>query len=158
MTNDPSAPRPAGLNRRRWFALGFGAAAAAAVGLIGRELWRFFHPPGPPPRIPDGASTIAGLESDFAPGFGREIRFASRHAIVFRTRDGAWKAFDATCTHKYCTVMWNPKQEAIICPCHQGRFDLQGRPVAGPPKAPLDPLDVVLREGRVIVTKPMPRV
>jgi len=44
-------------------------------------------------------------------------------------------ALDLTCTHLGCRVA----KDAIglACPCHGSRFDRDGRPVAGPARAPL---------------------
>ena len=40
------------------------------------------------------------------------------------------------CTHFGCRVVWEPARgQRYRCPCHQGWFDADGRPVAGPPTA-----------------------
>jgi Rieske Fe-S protein len=46
-------------------------------------------------------------------------------------------AFSAKCTHEGCTVTFLPGQSVIWCPCHDGRFDLNGRVLSGPPPRPL---------------------
>ena len=46
-------------------------------------------------------------------------------------------AFSAKCTHEGCTVTFQPEQSVIWCPCHDGRFDLHGRVLSGPPPQPL---------------------
>jgi isorenieratene synthase len=37
------------------------------------------------------------------------------------------------------------------CPCHAGQYDRDGRPVAGPPPRPLEPLDVLVTEAGLIL-------
>ena len=49
------------------------------------------------------------------------------------------------CTHAGCPVALAP-DGGFACPCHGGRFDGAGRPVAGPPEEPLERL-VVIDEG-----------
>ena len=49
-------------------------------------------------------------------------------------------ALSARCTHQGCTVA--QVDEGFSCPCHGGRYDLAGTPVAGPPEHPLQPLVV----------------
>jgi cytochrome b6-f complex iron-sulfur subunit len=46
-------------------------------------------------------------------------------------------AFSAKCTHEGCTVTYLPGQSVIWCPCHDGRFDMAGRVLSGPPPRPL---------------------
>jgi cytochrome b6-f complex iron-sulfur subunit len=46
-------------------------------------------------------------------------------------------AFSAICTHEGCTVTYQPGESVIWCPCHDGRFDLNGRVLSGPPPRPL---------------------
>jgi cytochrome b6-f complex iron-sulfur subunit len=46
-------------------------------------------------------------------------------------------AFSAKCTHEGCTVTFLPGQSVIWCPCHDGRFSLNGRVLSGPPPQPL---------------------
>lgn len=77
---------------------------------------------------------------------------------VFVRRAGEqWQALDGKCTHMGCPVaLIAPRDEpspfgrdegsadggGFRCPCHGGLFDSDGRPIAGPPKAPLARLDV----------------
>lgn len=44
-------------------------------------------------------------------------------------------ALALSCTHLGCRVA--PSATGFACPCHGSRFDRDGRPVAGPARAPL---------------------
>jgi Rieske Fe-S protein len=57
--------------------------------------------------------------------------------LVFEDADGELHALDAKCTHEGCTVRYQPGNAIIWCACHNGRFDLKGRVLAGPPPRPL---------------------
>jgi len=47
------------------------------------------------------------------------------------------KVYSSTCTHLACNVIWREDTQVFECPCHSGRFDSDGRPIAGPPSKPL---------------------
>jgi Rieske Fe-S protein len=49
-----------------------------------------------------------------------------------------------------CEVFWSEPENRYRCRCHEGLFDAQGQPVAGPPPRPLRTLPVTL-EGDVAV-------
>jgi len=72
--------------------------------------------------------------------------------VVVTKRDSAWVAFDARCTHMGCPVSPEAGTEGLYCPCHAGRFDADGVPVSGPPKAPLARL-AVREEGEMLVVE-----
>lgn len=61
--------------------------------------------------------------------------------LVSQPEQGVIKAFDATCTHKGCTV--NAVETTLQCPCHGAAFDpSSGAPIAGPAPSPLAPVEV----------------
>jgi cytochrome b6-f complex iron-sulfur subunit len=70
-------------------------------------------------------------------------RSGTRKIIVFNA-NGELKALDAKCTHEGCTVQFVPGDSNLWCACHNGKFDLDGRVLSGPPPRPL---------GRWIATK-----
>jgi Rieske Fe-S protein len=57
--------------------------------------------------------------------------------LVLEDSGGELHALDAKCTHEGCTVRYRPGDAIIWCACHNGRFDLRGRVLAGPPPRPL---------------------
>jgi Rieske Fe-S protein len=59
--------------------------------------------------------------------------------------------FSSTCTHLACNVVWNQDENAFLCPCHSGRFDRNGQPVAGPPSRPLTVLEHKVEDGSLLV-------
>ena len=44
-------------------------------------------------------------------------------------------ALSSVCPHLGCRVHWEAHNRRFFCPCHNGEFDAQGKPVSGPPKA-----------------------
>ncbi len=41
------------------------------------------------------------------------------------------------CTHLSCTVNWKEEAQVFICPCHDAKFDKDGKVLDGPPPEPL---------------------
>ena len=61
------------------------------------------------------------------------------------------KVFSSTCSHLACNVIWSKDTRMFECPCHTGRFNPHGQPVAGPPKKPLSLLPHKVEEGKLLV-------
>ncbi len=62
--------------------------------------------------------------------------------VLVARRGASWVALDGRCTHMGCPVAPEASTGGFHCPCHDGRFNAEGLPVSGPPKAPLARLDV----------------
>ena len=62
--------------------------------------------------------------------------------------------FSSTCTHLACNVIWRKEKNIFECPCHSGHFDINGRPIAGPPTKPLVALEHKVEEGKLMVMMP----
>jgi Rieske Fe-S protein len=74
-----------------------------------------------------------------------------RVVYLVRTAGAPPRALDSTCTHLGCRTRFNPETMAIECPCHGGRYDINGMVVAGPPPSPLRSLQTRIENGRVLV-------
>lgn len=140
--------RPRDPLRRRildWF---LGLSATGLLGSILYPVARFVSPP----RVPEAAtnSVDAGPVDDpelLDKGF-KIVRFGVEPVILIRAADDDFRALTATCTHLDCIVEYRPEKRLIWCNCHDGRYDLDGRNVGGPPPRPLTPLKVqIARKG-----------
>jgi len=60
-------------------------------------------------------------------------------------------ALSPVCTHLGCLVNWNYLKEQFLCPCHGGRYDIQGNVVGGPPPRPLTRLPMKIKDKQVYV-------
>ena len=58
--------------------------------------------------------------------------------------------FSSTCTHLSCNVIWQEESKIFDCPCHAGRFDIMGQPIAGPPTKPLHALEHKVEDGNLL--------
>lgn len=108
-----------------------------------------------PPKIPEAniSSIRVGSVNEFSSGTGTIFQFGRIPGILIRLANGQFKAFAGTCTHLSCIVQYRDDLNQIWCACHDGRFDLSGRNVSGPPPRPLEEYDVNLEEEEVWVTK-----
>ena len=61
------------------------------------------------------------------------------------------KVFSSTCTHLACNVIWREDAQIFECPCHSGRFDPEGKPIAGPPSKPLSVLEHKVEDENLLV-------
>lgn len=121
--------------RRRALALVGMGLTGAALGCAPRE------PPDRRLRVP-----LASLD-----GAGRvEIEFAGEPAEVVRTASGV-VARSLMCSHFGCRVQWQPQAGRYHCPCHDGAFDRDGRPLSGPPTLPLRLLPAEVSGGTILV-------
>jgi Rieske Fe-S protein len=81
------------------------------------------------------------------------IRFGNKPVSVVRTTSGDVHAFNATCTHLDCTVQFKKELGVIWCACHNGKYDLNGRNISGPPPKPLETYRVVIKNEEIFVSK-----
>ena len=127
-------------------ALGFTAVATGA--LAGVSVAARGSVPAPAPRR--AAGTPVADAASLAPGDALSVSVNGTPALVIRGADGSLTAFDATCTHAGCEVGWRDGE--IRCPCHHARFDpATGEPTRGPARAPLAVLQVVERDGKILL-------
>ena len=129
--------------------LGTGFAGLAVS--IFYPAWRFVFPPKDIRVVEQAAS--AGMVDDYPPNSGKLFRFGNEAALLIRTPDGEFRAFIASCPHLSCNVEYRSDLTQIWCACHDGRFDLTGKNVQGPPPRPLTSLTVQIREGELLVSR-----
>ncbi len=98
-------------------------------------------------------SVNAGKLSSIPNDSGKIVRFGTIPVILIRTPAGDLRAYSAVCTHLNCTVQYRKDMGLIWCACHNGKYDLTGRNIAGPPPRPLEPYRVVVKGDEVIISK-----
>jgi Rieske Fe-S protein len=145
-TGEPSIPA-----RRRFLNYLLGTSIVATLGAILYPVFRFMVPP----EIVEAQSNsvVAGKVNDIAANSGKIFKFGSKPGIVIKTATGEIKAFSASCTHLDCIVQYDPSQKAITCACHNGKYDLTGKNISGPPPRPLEEFTVNVKGDDITVTK-----
>ncbi len=144
-------PRLAPIPRRRFVGVllgsGFLATAVAFLYPIVRYLV--------PPKASDLGSdaVVAGRVGELKPNSGKIFRFGNHPGLLIRTSSGEYRAMSATCTHLSCTVQYRDDLRQVWCACHNGKYDLNGRNVSGPPPRPLEAFEVQVRGDEIFVRR-----
>ena len=103
-----------------------------------------------------GGPTDVGKIEDFPVGKGNVVSVSDKPVIVVNTQAGGIKAYSAICTHLGCIVTWDEGRKLIHCPCHDGIFNpVTGAVVSGPPPLPLSGYESVVRDGKLLIGKPL---
>jgi Rieske Fe-S protein len=130
-----------GTTRRGFLDALLGATAVAALGSVLYPVLRYMKPQ---PQAGAGAPVM--LAGEERARLEREkfviIRMGPSRVIVFEDPARQVRALSARCTHEGCTVKYIPQESCISCACHDGKFDLDGRVISGPPPRPLDRFDI----------------
>ena len=108
-----------------------------------------------PPETAESAvmSVTAGRSDELQPNTGKIFQFGGDPGLIVRTAEGELRAFSARCPHLNCTVQYEPDEKQIVCACHGGVFDLNGKNVAGPPPKPLVTYSVNVRADEIVVSR-----
>lgn len=71
--------------------------------------------------------------------------------IAVRTTNGV-VAYSQVCTHLSCAVVYSKSDNKLLCPCHNGSFNLAGVPIGGPPTRPLPKITIEQRGDQLLAT------
>jgi Rieske Fe-S protein len=96
-----------------------------------------------PPKKIDGAETLL-------PGSSLYFDYPTRNdpAVLLRTSDGEYKAYNRRCSHAGCSVEFDAPRRCLSCPCHKGAYDARmGTVMYGPPRRSLDEIVLQMRAG-----------
>lgn len=139
------------VSRRRFIDLLLAGEFLALAAAVLYPIAKFLFPRSAGEFVPPEVKV--GPPEDILPGTGKLIQMGPKPVLVLRTPEGELRALSAVCTHLNCTVQFRQDLNAIYCACHDGKYDLAGRNVAGPPPRPLDVLAVEVREGTLYVKR-----
>ncbi|RPI06574.1 MAG: plastoquinol--plastocyanin reductase [Ignavibacteriae bacterium] len=128
--------------------------SGGVVAFFGAILYPLFEYLIPPKQAEVEVSSVkAGKLSEIANDSGQIIKFGTKPVILIRTAEGELRAFSATCTHLDCTVQYRKDFGTIWCACHNGKYDLHGKNISGPPPRPLDEMRVVVQGDDILISK-----
>jgi len=152
---DPGTPQsphgPAPVRRRRFIEALLGSGFFLTAAAFFYPVLRFLVPPKESDM--GSGSVVAAKTGELKPNSGKIFRFGSRPGLLVRTAGGEYKAMSATCTHLACTVQYRDDTREVWCACHNGKYDVNGRNVSGPPPRPLEAFEVQVRGDEIFVRR-----
>ncbi|MDN5917104.1 MAG: Rieske (2Fe-2S) protein [Pseudonocardia sp.] len=106
-------------------------------------------PPAAPAPAPVAEEQGLAATSEIPVGSGMVL--ADQGVVITQPAAGEFKAFGVVCPHQGCQVD-KVTDGAISCPCHGSTFALtDGAPTAGPATSPLEPRQVRVTGGHVVL-------
>ena len=139
------------MNRRRFVNVFLGGSLLGTLGSLLYPVIRFLIPPRQAEAVVK--KMAAAKVGELAPNTAKLFKFGSSPALLINTAEGQLRALSAVCTHLTCTVGYESDTNTLYCPCHNGRFDLSGNVISGPPPRPLETYEIEVAGGDIFVSK-----
>ncbi len=134
-------------SRRKFLNYILSGAGFAFLGSVLYPIYKFITPPeSGEANVNQVKLPFTRVELEADPKRSKTFKFGRNLGIIILTDKNELKAMAATCTHLDCTVQHRPDLGIIWCACHNGRYDLDGKNISGPPPRPLEQF-VVTEEG-----------
>ena len=139
------------MNRRKFVNLFLGGTILGTVASFLYPVIRYLIPPRQAEAV-EKKIAVAKV-GELAPNAAKLFKFGTSPALLINTSAGELRAFSAICTHLTCSVRYESDTGTLLCPCHNGRFDLAGNVISGPPPRPLEVYNVEIVGGEIFVSK-----
>jgi len=139
------------VKRRSFIDIFFGGSLLATIAAFLYPVVRYVLPSKSTGVIQN--SVTAAKVGELPPNAAKIFKFGSTPAVLVNTAEGTLVALSAVCTHLTCTVRYDGETGTLFCPCHNGRFDLSGNVLSGPPPRPLETYAVEVTGPDVIVSR-----
>ncbi|NOY57596.1 MAG: Rieske 2Fe-2S domain-containing protein [Calditrichaeota bacterium] len=139
------------LSRRKFLNFSLISSLGSLAAVIFYPIIRFLMPP----KTPQAAQTevVAAKVGELQLDSGKIFKFGNEPGILILQEDGTYKAFTAICTHLGCIVQYRADLNIIWCGCHNGKYDLFGKVISGPPPLPLTEYNVTVINDNIVVSK-----
>ena len=139
------------MKRRNFLDIFFGGSLLATIAAFVYPVVRYVLPSKRTAVIEN--SVAAAKVGELPPNAAKVFKFGSAPAVLINTAEGTLVALSAICTHLTCTVRYDGETGTLFCPCHNGRFDLNGNVLSGPPPRPLETYAVEISGPDIIVAR-----
>ena len=87
------------------------------------------------------------------PGTGKVVELDGENIAVYKDDAGEIHALSPVCTHAGCIVNFNAAEGTWDCPCHGGRYAINGDVITGPPTKALKQININLQNNTIMPTK-----
>lgn len=139
------------MKRRNFLDIFFGGSLLATIAAFVYPVVRYVLPSKRTGAVQN--SVAAAKAGELPPNAAKIFKFGSAPAVLVNTAEGTLVALSAICTHLTCTVRYDGETGTLFCPCHNGRFDLSGNVLSGPPPRPLETYTVEVSGPDIIVSR-----
>ena len=139
------------MKRRNFLDIFFGGSLLATIAAFLYPVVRYVLPSKTTGATQN--SVTAAKAGELPPNAAKVFKFGSAPAVLVNTAEGTLVALSAVCTHLTCTVRYDGDTGTLFCPCHNGRFDLSGNVLSGPPPRPLETFTVEVSGPDIIVSR-----
>ena len=85
-----------------------------------------------PPKRSAQDTPLTINKDEIPTGTAKEFIFNETPLVVINRRGSGFIALSRVCTHLGCLVGYDKFNNKLVCPCHAGEFDLEGRVLSGP--------------------------
>ncbi len=120
---------------QRWPSALMGFGLVSGYGMFASFMGRFLFPSRDRRHGPQYVADLNSFE------IGHSMTYlspAGESVVLTRTGETGtvddFIALSSVCPHLGCQVHWEGQNDRFFCPCHNGAFDAEGNPIAGPPK------------------------
>lgn len=138
-------------SRRDFLSILLGIGLLGWLGGILYPVYLYLKPPKAPEV--DVKNISLGKADDIAANSSKMFKVGNKPGILIKTAEGELRAFSAVCTHLDCTVQFKGDEKVFWCACHNGKYDLNGQNISGPPPKPLTRFNLVIQKGEIFVSK-----
>jgi len=135
------------LERRRFLGILLTVLGSTAIASFVYPLLRFIAPP----QAKAGIQKLTIRKDEISAGEAKEIVLGNTPAIIVNVTGKGYIALSRVCTHLGCLVQYDKAEQKLVCPCHAGLFDLEGRVISGPPPKPLQAIPLSVEGGNIII-------
>ena len=111
----------------------------AFLGSVFYPVARYIMPPeSREPNVSQVKLPFKREDIEAEPQRAKTFKFGRSLGLILLSDTGELKALAGTCTHLDCTVQHRPDLGIVWCACHNGRYDVDGHNISGPPPRPLE--------------------
>ncbi len=150
-TKNANLPGGKSITRRQLINGFLGAGILGWLGTIFYPIVRYLIPPEV------GEANISSLKVGTIDDTWEQpfkiIQFGRTPVILLKDRQGTYRALAATCTHLACIVQYREEDNIVWCACHNGKFNLSGKVISGPPPDPLEEYDINIVDSEIWVSR-----
>jgi Rieske Fe-S protein len=143
------------INRRKFMEIGIYTITGTIAAVSGVALARFAVQSKwielNPEDVQEAAEGFARVVLEYEQKDGWLTATTRSLAYVKQVKKDEVIAVSAACSHLGCIVTWDEEKKIFQCPCHDGRYDMEGRVISGPPPGPLKRHKTKIEDGKIFL-------